>query len=136
MTKCKPTFTLLPLVIILTIDDYLNSPEKVKEIKTIPYYKILKSLIWLQVVTCPDLSYQIQGWWTCFFFTFFLLFKFFLYLFGSLFIFFILDLIKKRWCNVNAWLSKLSQVDHTYHYYGYDVMWHKRRNNVIYFIIR
>jgi hypothetical protein len=59
-SNAKPRSTPLPANISLSIDDMPQSDEEAKEMKGVPYCEALGSLMWLQVATCPDLSYTIN----------------------------------------------------------------------------
>ena len=56
MNYCVPTFTPLSPRSSLLIDDYPTTSQETSEITKTPYCKVLGSLMWLQVATCPDLT--------------------------------------------------------------------------------
>ena len=49
MENCSPKLTLLPPGLLLTTEDCPNTPKEANEMKDIPYWKVLGSLMWLQV---------------------------------------------------------------------------------------
>jgi len=60
MAEAKSRSTPLPPGITLSIKDSLETQDEADEIKGVPYRKALGSLMWLQVATCPDLSYTVN----------------------------------------------------------------------------
>jgi len=60
MSECLPSATPLSSGLLLSAKDCFNTSEKAYEMKDIPYYEALGSLMWLQVTTRPDLSFAIN----------------------------------------------------------------------------
>ena len=60
MTDAKSRSTPLPHGITLSTNDLPETQDKADEMKGVPYYKTLSSLIQLQVATHPDLSYIVN----------------------------------------------------------------------------
>jgi len=60
MSKYVLVLTPLLLGLMLSSDNCPTTTQEVKEMKNTPYYKALRSLIWLPVATWPDLSYTIN----------------------------------------------------------------------------
>jgi len=59
MENCSPKLTPLPPGLLLTTDNCPNIPDKITEMKNTSYREVLGSLIWLQVITQPDISYAV-----------------------------------------------------------------------------
>jgi len=60
MNGCAPSSTPLPAGLSLSIEDCPSTPEEVEEMAKVPYREALGAIMWLQVVTRPDLSYAIN----------------------------------------------------------------------------
>jgi len=60
MNHCVPTSTPLPPGSLLSIDDYLIISQKTSEMAKTLYYEALGSLMWLQVITHPNLTYAMN----------------------------------------------------------------------------
>ena len=60
MTRYKLISIQLSLKIVLATDNCPNSPEEAKKMKAIFYHRVLGSLIWLQVATCPDFLFSVN----------------------------------------------------------------------------
>jgi len=60
MAEAKSRSTPLPPVITLSIKDSPETQDEADEMKGVLYRKALGSLMWLQVATCPDLSYTVN----------------------------------------------------------------------------
>jgi len=60
MSECLSSATPLPPGLLLSAKDCPNTPEEAYEMKDIPYYEALESLMWLQVATRPDLFFAIN----------------------------------------------------------------------------
>ena len=60
MNGCAPSSILLPVGLSLSIEDYPSTPEEVEKMAKVPYQEALDAIMWLQVVTRPDLSYAIN----------------------------------------------------------------------------
>jgi len=60
MSECLPSAIPLLSGLLLSAEDYPNTPEEAYEMKDIPYHEALGSLMWLQVATRPDLSFAIN----------------------------------------------------------------------------
>jgi len=60
MSKCIPVLTILLPELMLSSDNCPTITQEAKEMKNIPYYKALGSLMWLQVATWLDLFYTVN----------------------------------------------------------------------------
>ena len=60
MNGCAPSSIPLPVGLSLSIEDCPSTPEEVEEMAKVPYQEALDAIMWLQVVTRPDLSYAIN----------------------------------------------------------------------------
>ena len=60
MTSCSPITTLLSPGTVLLSEDCPITPDEENEMKKIPFREALGSLMWLQVVTRPDLTFSVN----------------------------------------------------------------------------
>ena len=60
MDLCSPATIPLPPSLVLLAEDCLSTPNEVDEIKNMPFCEALESLMWLQVITRPNLVYSIN----------------------------------------------------------------------------
>jgi len=65
MQNYSPKSTPLPPGLILSSDNCPNTPKEHEKMKKTSYWEALGSLMWLQVITQPDLSYAV-GLLSCF----------------------------------------------------------------------
>jgi len=60
ITSCLPATTPLPPGTILSIEDYPATPNEENKMKDTPFQEALGLLMWLQVVTRPDLAFSVN----------------------------------------------------------------------------
>jgi len=60
MAEAKSYSTPLPPGIMLSIKDSPETQDEADEMKGVLYHEAIGSLMWLQVATCPDLSYTVN----------------------------------------------------------------------------
>jgi hypothetical protein len=60
INEAKPRSTPLPAGIVLSSKDLPETQEEILDMKHVLYREALGSLMWLQVATCPDLSYAVN----------------------------------------------------------------------------
>jgi len=60
MHLCSPLTTPLLYGLSLSMEDYSANTSEIEEMRKVLYHKALGSLMWMQVVTRPDLSYPVN----------------------------------------------------------------------------